>query len=68
MTVLSFTAFRILLTAGMLVAVLVPLALAWRVCRKAGYRGSVALLLLIPVLNVLAVYRFARRQGIGHQP
>jgi len=25
-------------------------------------------LLLIPVLNVLAVYRFARRQGIGHQP
>ena len=60
MTPLSFSAFRALLSATMLIAVLLPVALAWRVCRKSGYGGAAALLLVIPLVNVVAVYWFAR--------
>ncbi|MGE0627422.1 MAG: hypothetical protein AB7O43_06310 [Hyphomicrobiaceae bacterium] len=31
----------------------------WRICQKAGYPGPMALLVLIPVVNLIFLYWFA---------
>lgn len=44
---------------GELVLVLVVLIPAWRIVSRAGYSGAWSLLLLVPVVNVIAVFVFA---------
>jgi ABC-type glycerol-3-phosphate transport system permease component len=39
-----------------LIIVLIP---AWRILRRAGFSGAWALLLVIPLVNLVAVYVFA---------
>ena len=37
----------------------IPLVACWRIVAKAGYPGALALLLFVPVVNLIAVYTFA---------
>lgn len=43
----------------MLVPLLLVLVPAWRILRKAGFSGGWSLLILIPLVNLLALYAFA---------
>lgn len=56
---MSFQTFRMLLLAAFALAVLLPMPACWRLCRRAGLPGWASLVMLIPIVNVAAVYRFA---------
>ncbi len=44
---------------GLIVAAVVLVIPAWRVVQKAGFPGAWALLLLVPLVNVIALWAFA---------
>jgi hypothetical protein len=55
---------------GMLVVAVLLVLPLWQICAKAGYPGPLALLVFIPVVNLIFLYWFAfsdwpslRRQG-----
>ena len=43
---------------GMLVIAAVIVMPFWRICSKAGYAGIMALLVFIPVVNIVLLYRY----------
>lgn len=55
---LSFEAFQAILLVLLSLLIAVPLAACWKLCRRTGRSGWLSLLILIPVLNVVAVYWF----------
>jgi len=67
---LSFPAFQILLAAVLVLAIAVPTALGWRFLSRRGRHGWKALLLVIPGVNLAAVYAmaFGRRVAPGPVP
>jgi len=44
---------------GMIVAAIVFAIPAWKIVEKAGYRGAWALLVLVPLVNIIALWVFA---------
>ena len=40
----------------------------WRICTKAGFPGIVALLVLVPLVNVMFIYWLAFVDWPGQQP
>ncbi|UEM07057.1 hypothetical protein JL101_029075 (plasmid) [Skermanella rosea] len=55
---LSFEIFQAILLVTLSLLVAVPLAACWKLCRRTGRPGWLSLLILVPVLNVAAVYWF----------
>ncbi|UEM24834.1 hypothetical protein JL100_034405 (plasmid) [Skermanella mucosa] len=55
---LSFEAFQVILLVVLSGLIAVPLTACWKLCRRTGRSGWFSLLLLVPVLNVVAVYWF----------
>lgn len=53
---LSFEAFQALLLATLSLLIAVPLIACWKLCRRTGRPGWLSLLVLVPVLNVVAIY------------
>ncbi|MEO5695645.1 MAG: hypothetical protein ABIQ60_00760 [Burkholderiaceae bacterium] len=47
---------------GLLIAAIIFVIPAWKIVEKAGYRGAWALLVLIPMVNIIAVWVFAFSQ------
>lgn len=52
----SFSIWHLAVLAFWAIVIALP---GWRIAEKAGYRGAWALLLLVPVVNLLAVWAFA---------
>lgn len=52
----TFSAWHGLMFLFWLAVFLIP---AWRIAQKAGFPGPLALLLLIPVVNIIMVWVFA---------
>jgi hypothetical protein len=52
----SFSIWHWLIVITWLVAFMVP---AWRITKKAGFPGALSLLLLVPLVNVIAIWVFA---------
>jgi hypothetical protein len=45
--------------AGVALLFLLGLWVTWRIVRKAGYHGAWSLIILLPLVNLVAVYVFA---------
>jgi hypothetical protein len=52
----SFSIWHWLIVIIWLVAFMVP---AWRITKEAGFSGALSLLLLVPLVNVIAIWVFA---------
>lgn len=67
MPMLSFMEFQLALLGMLTLLVLGPLVACWRVCRRLGYAGAWSLLVLVPVVNVAAIWWLADVVGrCGH--
>lgn len=55
-TMQSLSIWHVAILAFWAIVIVVP---GWRIVEKAGYRGAWALLLLVPVVNLLAVWALA---------
>ena len=60
---MSFQTFQMIFLAALALAVLLPMPACWRLCRRAELPGWASLLVLIPIVNVAAVYWFAFAMG-----
>ena len=59
---------------GAIVGILLTVLPFWKICTKAGFPGPLALLMLVPIANVILPFYLAfadwpaLRQARGHQP
>ncbi|MCA6215539.1 hypothetical protein KGA65_03175 [Ideonella sp. B7] len=44
---------------GLIIGIVLLVVPAWKIVEKAGYPGPLALLVLVPVVNVVALWLFA---------
>ena len=50
--------FKVLLVVVFLSVAIAGLLVCWRICRRAGVAPYLSLLIFVPVVNIIAVYRF----------
>jgi hypothetical protein len=55
----TFSQFQIFLAAVLGLLVAIPLVLSWRILRRRGRRAWPALLLVVPGINLVALYAMA---------
>jgi hypothetical protein len=47
---------------GLIIAAIIFVIPAWKIVEKAGYQGAWALLVLVPLVNIIALWVFAFTQ------
>lgn len=52
----SFSIWHLLIVAFWVLVTVVP---GWLIAKKAGYRGAWALLLMVPLVNLVVIWTFA---------
>lgn len=60
---MTFFEFQILLVAILGLLVLIPVALCWRLLARTGRSGWPAVLLAVPVVNLVVTYALAFRRA-----
>ena len=68
---MSFVQFQVALALVMVIPIGVGIIGCWRLCRRLGLPGGSSLIVLVPVVNLVAIYWvafFRRRPGVTCAP